>query len=144
MTNIQGALGISQLSRIDEFIDERKRIQQRYDSILSSLGFQRPLPESNSKDVNWLYTVLVPNPINRDQLAIFLNKCGVETRPVFRPISSFSYIQKYGRSKTIFEFSDVISKRGISFPTFNGLKMSEINFITSCIATFSKNNNIQI
>jgi len=143
MTNIQGALGRTQLHKIDQFIEERKKQMERYDCKLLELGFKSPKIINNSKIVNWLYTRLVPEGVDRDMLMLFLTKNNIETRPIFKPINTFPYISHEGNPTKKFINSNYISARGISLPTFNGLTNKDQDTIINHIESFivEKNNN---
>lgn len=136
MTNIQGALGRTQLSKIDRFIEDRKNQMERYDRKLLRLGFKSPILINNSKSVNWLYTRLVPEGIDRDELMIYLKKNNIETRPIFKPINTFPYISKEHNSANKYFNSNYLSVRGISLPTYNGITNEQQDKIINCIEDF--------
>ncbi len=136
MTNIQGAIGRSQLLKISEFIAERNIQEQIYDQKLLKLGFERQTRPSESKCVNWLYTRLVPAGWDRDSLISHLKSRQIETRPIFKPINSFPYMHNLSASSGEYHNSISISARGISLPTFNGLSIDQQSYILKVIAEF--------
>ena len=136
MTNIQGAIGRSQLVRISEFIAERNDQEHIYDQKLLKLGFERQGRSNESKSVNWLYTRLVPAGWDRDALILHLKSRQIETRPIFKPINSFQYMHKSTTSAVEYKNSESISIRGISLPTFNGLSIDQQTLIIKAIEEF--------
>ena len=134
MTNIQGAIGRSQLKKIESFIEMRESQEKQYDQNLLQMGFESATILKSSKKVNWLYTKLLPLGIDRFELIDFLKKKGIETRPMFNPISSFSYMQQ--NKKLNLSSSLELSKRGISLPTYNGLEDHDIRYICQQIGKF--------
>lgn len=136
MTNIQGALGRSQLNSIQKFIEMRHEQEYLYDSRLLRLGFRGSARLESSKNVNWLYTRLLPDRINTYDFMNYLKNEGIETRPMFRPINQFEYIKKIQKKYTDCGNSIKLSQKGISFPTYNGLKPKEIGYICEVIERF--------
>ena len=61
MTNIQAALGVAQLERLDEFISKKRNIGNLYNELFSSLkNVQKPLPKSKyAENIYWVYGVLI-------------------------------------------------------------------------------------
>ena len=72
MTDIQAALGLSQMMRIDSFIEKRHRIAQRYDSELSGLSIQTPWQHPDNYSAIHLYTIRIKK-----------NKSGTTQRQVY-------------------------------------------------------------
>jgi len=136
LTNIQGALGLSQLKYLEKFIEERDFQTVCYDETLIPLGFRAPAICAQGKAVNWLYTRLVPDGMSRDGLIRYLKECGVETRPMFKPISSFKYVQDLSGNKLVGQHSKHLSDHGISLPTFNGLSIHQIVYIKKCVKEY--------
>lgn len=87
MTDIQSALGMSQLKKLDGWIEERRRIAQRYDA---------ELKVKHLKTVLWhsyhLYVVKVPN---RDELRKKLYEKGIGTQIHYRPVYYHSFYAGY-------------------------------------------------
>jgi perosamine synthetase len=136
MTNIQGAIGRSQLLKISDFLAERNVQEQIYDQTLLKVGFEKQAKANGSKCVNWLYTRLVPVGWDRDALILHLKSRQIETRPIFKPINSFPYMQHLTPSNAEYHNSNSISARGISLPTFNGISIDQQNFIIKAIKEF--------
>lgn len=136
MTNVQGAIGRTQLHKINDLIAERDAQEVKYDNQLLKIGFVNAHRDVRSRSVNWLYTRLVPDWVNRDGLIFHLRERGVETRPMFRPINSFTYIKSDKRNDVKLMNSEIISSQGISLPTFNGLKNSDQEYVIKCVREY--------
>ena len=129
MTNLQAAILISQLKRIDQILYLRHEQQVRYDQHLEHLGFTRAAQSSGNYSVNWLYTVKCPNHVNITLLVKLLASKGIDTRPVFNPISTFPYINApYSCSNSL-----DLSKQCLSLPTFTHLSLEEIDGICAVL-----------
>ncbi|MFG1559279.1 DegT/DnrJ/EryC1/StrS family aminotransferase [Halobacteriovorax sp. FRX-2] len=124
MTNIQAAIGLSQLEFLDELVKVRKQIFNFYDSYIESLGFKRV---KSTDECPWLYTTLVPEGKSRDSLIEFLAANGIETRPMFKPMSSMDIYRNVisGDIKN----SKYLSERGISLPSSYSLSPDQLNTI---------------
>ena len=86
LTNIQAAIGYSQLKKIKKIINIRKKIFDNYNKLLSDDYFYK-IPSNNwSTNSYWLYYVIVKKKINRDKLIIKLLENGIEVSPTFYPL----------------------------------------------------------
>ncbi|TGK30929.1 aminotransferase class I/II-fold pyridoxal phosphate-dependent enzyme [Leptospira gomenensis] len=117
MTNLQAALGVAQMERLDHFVFRKRSIAEYYNSILKNIsGITLPPEESWAWNSYWLYTFLLPEGNEtRMQLTERMNLDGIETRPVFYPIHSMPPYQGYIRSDL--SVSESISRRGFSLPS---------------------------
>ena len=60
MTNMQAAVGVAQMGRIEELLDRKKLVFQAYDRLLSGHQAVSLLPKNNwSENSNWLYTIIL-------------------------------------------------------------------------------------
>jgi perosamine synthetase len=115
MTNLQAAIGCSQLWRIDEALKRNQRIQEMYRDGLGDIpgvSFPPPLP-SLYQPVVWLACVLVPADA-RERLIERARRADVEMRPFFHPLSSLPPYEKYAR---LCPNSLALSQAGVNLPT---------------------------
>ena len=86
MTNMQAALGVAQLKKLDLLIDKKRRIAITYKKLLQDLSTVVPAPEMPwARSVYWFYSVLVKKSF-RDKIIDYLEREGIETRPFFYPL----------------------------------------------------------
>ncbi|MBL7147192.1 MAG: DegT/DnrJ/EryC1/StrS family aminotransferase, partial [Nanoarchaeota archaeon] len=89
LTNIQAAIGLAQLEKLEETIAIKRKNVQLYNSLLRNIkGITLPVEESWAKNVYWLYSILIEKDykLKRDELMLKLKKEGIETRPFFLPL----------------------------------------------------------
>jgi perosamine synthetase len=126
MTNLQASIGLAQLERIDEILENRKVIEEKYKSklsLLSHVEFQRDNLPSRQK-ITWMVCALLGN--ERDDLIEVAQKEGVDLRPFFYSLSMMPIYEKYVFSNKV---SLNLSKSGINFPTNSSLDSSGLNHI---------------
>ncbi|MGH9300021.1 MAG: DegT/DnrJ/EryC1/StrS family aminotransferase, partial [Acidimicrobiales bacterium] len=97
MMDIQAALGIHQLPRLDAWIDRRDELWDRYDDLLEGLPVETPpSPEDDMRHARHLYQVLVaPDAgISRDELLDRLTASGIGTGVHYRAVHLHPYYRK--------------------------------------------------
>jgi perosamine synthetase len=100
MTNLQAALGLSQLERVDEFVERKRAMGALYTSLLSDVPhLQLPVAETDySKNVYWVYGLVLADELRMDAAEAMrrLSRKGIGTRPFFWPLHLQPVLKKYG------------------------------------------------
>jgi perosamine synthetase len=136
MTNLQAALGVAQLERIDYFIKRKHKIGSIYNERLKNKVYLHP--EGNDYNgTYWLYSILMENENDRDNLMDFLYKNGIDTRRFFYPVHVMPPYKKY--TKEDYPVSTDISKRGINLPSGVKLNNNDVNYVCNKIIEFLDN-----
>lgn len=136
MTNIQAAIGLAQLEKIDEFIRIRGENSDFYNSILKKVkGIKLSVQKDYAKDVCWLYSIIIDDDfkVNRDKLIEILKTRSIESRPFFYPLSK---MPPYKTNET-FQVSEEISQKGINLPSSTKLTEKDIKYICSQIISLN-------
>jgi len=127
MTNMQAAIGVAQLEKIDKIISIKRKNASLYNSLLKDVkGVVLPPEEEWAKNVYWMYSILVDN---RDELMKKLKDNGIDSRPFFYPMHELPMYTVSGG----FSVSSDISKKGINLPSSPKLTEEEIRKITDVI-----------
>ncbi|MGB9844121.1 MAG: DegT/DnrJ/EryC1/StrS family aminotransferase [Caldisericia bacterium] len=134
LPDLNCALGISQLKRIDKIIEKRKKIFNIYKFYLRDIEEIILPQEREDSTVNWFnYVVRLKDnftKIQRDALIQFLNENGVESKNYFPPIHLQPfYINLFNYKTGDLPITEKISDRTISIPFFNELTEKEIIYI---------------
>jgi len=124
MNDLQAALGITQMKRLDKFITIRHSLKQRYHELLKDLPLITPTQSSDSYSSLHLYPVqLKLEQISKTQNQIFdeLRKSGVGVNLHYIPIHMQPYYQNTGFKKGDFPKVEDYYSRAISIPIYQGL-----------------------
>ena len=137
MTNIQAAIGLAQLAKINKFIRKKRYIANTYNFLLKNVsGITLPPEMPWAKNVFWMYSILVEDEfgISRDELMKKLEKKGIETRTFFIPMNQQPVFQKMGLFKGEgYPVAESLSEKGLYLPSGSGLKKEQIKFICGSI-----------
>jgi perosamine synthetase len=138
MTNIQAALGVAQLRKINSFIEKKRKIAMTYNNLLKGLPVVSLPPEMPwAKNVYWLYSILV-NPQHRDSIMAYLEKNGVETRPFFYP----THLLPPYNSGLSFKVAEDLSSRGINLPSGTTLTETQVETVALSIVEALKKSSL--
>lgn len=129
MTNLQAALGVAQLKKIDFFINKKRQIAITYKKLLQDLPAVTPAPEMSwAKSVYWLYSVLVKKA-HRDKVIEHLERKGIESRPFFYPQH---VLPPYERGLKL-PIAEELSARGLNLPSGSRLSKNQIQEIVESL-----------
>ncbi len=120
LTNIQAAIGLAQLERIETFIERKRWIAERYNAGLHGLpALQLPVECGDAFSSYWLYTVVLTGEYSfkRNDILDYLKNRGIEARPVFFPIHRMPPYERFKRDDSSWIVSDCLSNAGISLPS---------------------------
>ncbi|MGB9694332.1 MAG: DegT/DnrJ/EryC1/StrS family aminotransferase [Fervidobacterium sp.] len=136
MTNLQAALGVAQLEKINSFIERKRKIAELYNSLLKDVNGVVLHPEMKwAKNIYWLYSILINEKkfgASRDQLMTELAEKGIETRRFFYPIHTMPPYKKYA-NHSAFHVANELSSKGINLPSSTKLTEENIKEITQLI-----------
>jgi perosamine synthetase len=132
MSNLQAALGVAQLERLDEFVKRKQQMGQKYNQLLADVsGIKLPLPSTKFSDnIYWVYGMVLKNNISFDAKEAMqrLGQLGVGTRPFFWPMHEQPVFKKMGLFENVFcPVAEKISRRGFYIPS--GLSLTDDQMI---------------
>lgn len=137
MTDIQAALGLSQLKKLDLFIKKRNMVAKYYeDALKGSKDILLPqiLPQNYSA---WhIYVIRVINPKYRDKLAVFLKKNGIGANFHYPAVYSHPYYRKNGYKNTRLKNEEEYHKSCLTLPCYPGLTRTDVRKIAALINKF--------
>ena len=136
MTNLQAAVGVAQLERLDEFLARKRRMGALYQELLAGLpGVQLPLPATNyAENAYWVFGVVLDDSVGFDagEAMSRLAARGIGSRPFFWPMHEQPVFRKRGMfSGQSLPHAERIARRGFYLPS--GLALTEQQ-IEACAA----------
>ena len=122
MTNLQAALGVAQLERLDEFVTRKRRMGRIYTELLAgTTGIQLPLPRTDYADnIYWVYPLVLDDDIGFDakEAMVRLSERGVGSRPFFWPMHEQPVFRKMGLfGNDRHPVAERIARRGFYIPS---------------------------
>ena len=139
MTNVEAAIGVAQLGRIDESIQKKRYIASSYDSMLKDIpALTLPVEKPWAKNVYWMYCIVVEDEfgISRDELMARLLEKGIETRTMFIPMNQQPAFHKLGLFKDKKDrcpVAEELGRKGLYLPSGVGLTDEQIKYICDTI-----------
>lgn len=135
MSSLQAAVGMAQIERLDNYVQNRRRNAQIYNSWLGKIpGIKLPPEASWAKSVFWMYSILIEDEfgLSRDKLMERLEAKGIETRTFFFPLHIQPiYAERFQGEE--FPVADYIARQGMNLPSGNTLTEEEIETVSKAI-----------
>jgi UDP-4-amino-4,6-dideoxy-N-acetyl-beta-L-altrosamine transaminase len=134
MTDIQAALGKSQLERIETFVSERHALAKRYDEKLTGLPLTKPFQHKDNYSAYHLYPiVLALNLIKKSKKQIFeeLRNKGIGVNVHYIPVHTQPYYKNLGFEKGNYPESEAYYEKTITIPLFHKMTTSEQDYVIS-------------
>ena len=132
MTNMQAAIGVAQIKKINTLLQNKKRIFNYYDNKFLKDRKISLLPKNSwSENSYWIYTIRVKdfNEKKRDKFLKNLKNRGIDCRPGFYPLHLMKPYKSYAKGK--FANTINISKNSISLPSVPNLTKNDQDLITN-------------
>ena len=132
MTNLQAAVGLAQLERLDEFVPRKRRMFARYTELLSGVpALQLPVAETSfASNINWVFGVVIRDgvPFDADEAMGRLAEKKIGTRPFFWPMHEQPVYRTMGMFKgESYPHAERIARRGFYLPS--GLALTDDQMI---------------
>ncbi|NOU40026.1 MAG: UDP-4-amino-4,6-dideoxy-N-acetyl-beta-L-altrosamine transaminase [Methylotenera sp.] len=136
MTDIQAALGLSQMKRLDEFVSKRHSIANRYEELLANLPVVTPWQHHEGYSGLHLYVIrLKLNEIQKSHLVVFeaLRAAGVAVNLHYIPVYRQPYYKRMGFNVGHCQEAEHYYAEAISLPMYPGLTNQQQNQIVTVL-----------
>ena len=136
MTDIQAALGLSQMQRLDAFVTQRHAIAKRYDQLLSALPVLTPWQHADSYSSYHLYVIrLKLDEINKTQRQVYeaLRAAGILVNLHYIPVYRQPYYEQMGFSAGYCPQAELYYSEAISIPLYPGLTAAQQDQVVAVI-----------
>jgi perosamine synthetase len=120
MSNMQAALGLAQLERLDELLTRRFQNVMQYAKGLKGRGL-------------WLFCAETPDPIGLQE---HLKKNGVDSRPIFTPLHLSPAFRQYAKGR--YKVSEDVWMRHLALPTGPHVSVQQVEKITELVNGFNQ------
>jgi len=146
MNEVQAALGISQLKRIDEINEKRKEAARYYTQKLNGIeGIVVPNEEEDRTHLYHLYAIRVLREkfgIDRNELFKRLSSKGIAPSVHFTPLHLLTFYKEAGYGRQSFPVAERVSKEIMSLPLFPTISRAQIDFVAKEIAENCKSKKL--
>lgn len=132
MTDIQAALGVSQVRRMKEFVDRRRHLVRRYDSAFRELPVVPPWQHPESSSAHHLYVLrLITGVLTITRQRVFdeLRAAGIGVNVHYIPVHTQPYYRKLGFKPGDFPEAEKYYGEAITLPLYYGLSEKDQDFV---------------
>jgi UDP-4-amino-4,6-dideoxy-N-acetyl-beta-L-altrosamine transaminase len=137
LSDIQCALGISQLSKLDGFVKKRRGLAKRYDGAFKNNKKIGILKEKKYQyNAYHLYPILLENSQTRLRLFEYLKEKGIMCQVHYLPVYLHPYYKSIGYEKGIAPNAEKFYEKELSIPLYSSLTFSEQDWIIDSINEF--------
>ena len=136
MTELQAALGLSQLGRLDAMQARREALADRYDTLLAKLPLILPARQADRRSAWHLYAVEIDparSPVNRDAAFAALRAAGIGVNVHYIPIHTQPYYRRLGFSVGDFPAAERYAARTLSLPLFPTLTEAQQDHVVEVL-----------
>ena len=138
MTDMQAALGASQVNRLEEFIKKRHGIRESYEELFKKIPITLPYQDPEGHSALHLYPVCVEHKDDKEIFS-YLRENGVGVNVHYIPIHTQPYYQEMGLKRGAFPIAEDYYERAISLPMYPDLEKSEIEYIRNILSQALQN-----
>lgn len=139
MSNLQAAVGVAQLERLDSFVSRKRAMGARYDRLLADCPpLQRPLAKTEyAENIYWVYGVVLDDGVETDAAGMMarLAARGIGTRPFFWPMHEQPVFRRMGMDLSgTFPVAGRLARRGFYLPSGVALTPAQIDRVAEVVA----------
>ena len=137
ITDIQTALGSSQLKKLDKFVKERQKVFDTYKKeLLNVKGVTTPSKSEQGVSSNHIFVIRTVDPAKRGPLAEFLKQNGIGVNFHYPTVYSHPYYRENGYRTVSLKNADLYHDTCITLPLYTTLKTNQIKYVCNKIKKF--------
>jgi UDP-4-amino-4,6-dideoxy-N-acetyl-beta-L-altrosamine transaminase len=136
MTDIQAALGLSQLERIDEFVEKRHTLANRYNNLFKDISIILPFQNSDCYSSFHLYIIRIPTTelFNRQEVFERLRSHGIGVNVHYIPVYRQPYYKQFNFDYSNFPEAESYYSQAITIPLFPTLTEEQQDIVAKVLA----------
>lgn len=138
LTDLQAALGLSQMDRVDQYVAQRNHLANRYDELLSAMPVTTPWQSPDSYSSRHLYVIRIQlEKVKKSQREIFetLRASGIEVNLHYIPVYRHPYYERMGFIASDFPESQQYYAEAVSLPMYATLNESQQDRVVAALAS---------
>jgi UDP-4-amino-4,6-dideoxy-N-acetyl-beta-L-altrosamine transaminase len=138
MTDFQAALGISQLKKLDMFIEMRRSLAERYNNVLKDTSWiSLPVTSPQVKHAWHIFTILLQKKISRDAFFKYMRSANIGVNVHYIPVYRHTYYQRVLPVRMEdYPITEEVFRRIITIPLHPKITDSEFEYITKTIESY--------
>jgi perosamine synthetase len=138
MTNLQAALGLAQLERLEEFVARKRRMGKRYNDLLLNVEGLELMPEKTvyAENIYWVYAMVLkdPVPFDAEDAMRRLGQRGIGTRPFFWPMHEQPVFRRMGLFEgERYTVAERLGRRGFYIPSGMALTEAQMKEVAEAV-----------
>jgi dTDP-4-amino-4,6-dideoxygalactose transaminase len=136
LDEMSSALGLAQLTRLDEMLQKREQVAGWYEERLGEIpGIEIPVIRPETTRMSWfVYVIRLDARTDRAALARRLEARGVPIRPYFLPIHLHPYmVERFGCREGDFPVTEDLGRRGVAVPFSGVMTESQVDYVCSVL-----------
>jgi perosamine synthetase len=129
LSDVACAIGIAQLERLDDLLEQRAAVAAAYDEALAGIeDLKLPCPDADGNVRGWfVYVVQLPPGCDRDAIVVELARRGIQSKPYLPAIHLMSfYRERFGHRPGEFPVCEDVAARSLALPFYPGLPQSAV------------------
>jgi len=137
LNELSAALGIAQLSRIDELLAKRARVASWYtERLITQEGLQTPVLAPTTTRMSWfVYVVRLDVELDRRTVMASLAERGIPTRPYFEPIHLQPfYVEQFGYRRGDFPVAELLGDTCLALPFSATMTEDDVSYVCDQVA----------
>lgn len=134
LPDVQCALGLAQLKRLDQWVAARRRIAGWYEGALANIAEVTPLTCRPDREHAWhLYVVKLADGIDRDRVFAGLRAQGIGANVHYGPVHLHSFYRSRGYGPGLAPVAEAASKQILTLPMFPAMSQADVGRVVSVL-----------
>jgi perosamine synthetase len=136
LTDVQCAIGLAQLERLDDLLAGRARVAALYREALADVDVCLPCEDAGGDRRGWfVFVVQVPRGVDRDEVVRALRDRGIQSKPYLPAIHLMSfYRERFGHRPGEFPVCEDVAERSLAVPFFPQMTEGEVAQVAEALA----------